>query len=83
MQEFDPYIVSRLDQKKRIYLTGSGLYAYDPEQIFSRHLQQQFQLELVGEEWMEDWHRSLLKLRIGREKLYRISLKDRRDYLKQ
>ena len=67
---------NELDEKLRagipVYITNTGLLAYDPGRQFSGFLKHHYQLDLVGRKDYEDWHRGVIYQVVYPEKVYRV-----------
>ena len=73
--EFKTKLDGLLDQGIPVYITGSGLYSYDPGFVFSSFMKKNYDLTLIGIRIAEDWHQGETRLRTGKEKLFRIHKK--------
>ena len=75
LEQFKEKLDILLEKEIPVYITANGLYAYDPQKIFSGFIENNYQLHSIGGQISEDWHRGELELRVGQETLSEIKLK--------
>lgn len=75
LQQFKNEIDHLLSNDIPIYITGIGLYGYDPQQQFSNFIKKYYDLELRGRKLTEDWHRGEMFHRINFDEVYQIRKK--------
>lgn len=73
--EFKKELDKNLDEGTPIYITSSGLYAYDPDKQFSTFFKTHYDLELIGRHLAEDWHAGETAFQILRSSLFKIEKK--------
>ncbi len=71
-RSFQAAVDRRMKAGDPVYITGSGLYSYDPDQAFSRAMKTRYILKKIGEKRTEDWHHGETILRTGPEGLFRV-----------
>ena len=60
-----------------VYMTNTALLADNPNGEFKNFMEKYYQLDYVGEHFMEDWHQDGFHFRVGYEKLFRIVVKEK------
>ena len=75
LENFKQTLDSLLNNNIPVYITSVGLFAYDPGKKFSSMIKENYNLEIVGTELYEDWHKGVLKKLIFNCRLIRIRKK--------
>ena len=58
-----------------VYVSGVGLYSYDPGRVVSGYLKRYFDFHEVGRHPYEIWHTGELQTRVFEDPLYQVVLK--------
>ena len=75
LEEFKKKLNNLLEKNIPVYATSTGIYAYNPRLQFSSFMEENYTLEFLGEQRIEDWHRGELILRTYKMTLFRVMKK--------
>ena len=78
LQEFKENLDALLNNGIPVYITGIGLYGYDPKSQFSNFMKKNYDIKLTGAKMTEDWHRGEIFQRIAFDEVYQIKIQNRK-----